>query len=968
MYYADSLEHILIRRPTPAAAATAFAALKQLAGDRDFSATRVLATALAVSLGYEDVVPRIRQVTDPTGLLDEPGIPPLLRIYFLQAQPRFLIEHPKRCEMVAREVQTTDDFRRFQRLVRRSDLLQNEGLKAYLLAAAAMVQKLFPSRSSMLPVLDKILANSRVEPGAAVDMSFSVGRDKILVVSGADFFAILCHELGHHSFELRGPIPSQLPENITDAQLKSLTAPYDELFADLVAELDRLGTERQSESIAEEQPEKLAEKEPLTPAVFAELAAALPNLLTEAQKAERSFPQPLLLASEIGLLLSIERLPAGSYIHISLSDRAGPISRENAAEYAFLILSLIEADPAEAAAAMSPRGVFHFGVRHGPKPEKQPAVFEPVTLLAGLSQRSAAWLARLEADGRLTSDSVDIGETLGLVPPRPRYYPANELVWRDLAICAQLHTKPSVNSFEELEQSISAAIRVADSELLRALLQAAGNRRKIACQDIACAGQSLGVLHVPSGSKDYCGGAPEDVLATLKILGDFGGDLNCPIDQNGTTLLIAAARAAPEMAVALLAFGVDINLADASSETPLHAAAQNGWAALVEKLVVAGASVNAKNAKGATPLMEAAALDSISVAEVLLKHGANESAADPHGRTILMAASSADFARRLLEAGADANARDHTGVTALMYATERRVPGVVRALLKARADPGAATSKGETALHYAAKLDDCLEQQECIGELLAAGADVDEETEEGVTPLMIAARAGHPEAMRCLLVGGARVDARSVSGQTALCFACDPAGEWSSRDFRKGNLLTQCIRVLADAKADLNAGGPENGATALHHASVWLGSYILETLLELGADPNVRTHDGATPLMSAARKRNPDMVKALVVAGAEVNACDRDGNTALAIAVSSDALEADQEKEMSEVIPGEEKSDPHAFSREQIAKVVEVLLDNGADPYIRNATGNSAAMLAVNAPLPQPLKERIAAGTTKLES
>jgi hypothetical protein len=106
MSYADSLEQILIRRPTPAAAATAFAALEELARDRDFSVTRVLATALAVSLGYEAAVLRIRQVTDPAGLLDEPGIPPLLRIYLLQALPRFLIEHPKRCETVAREVQT----------------------------------------------------------------------------------------------------------------------------------------------------------------------------------------------------------------------------------------------------------------------------------------------------------------------------------------------------------------------------------------------------------------------------------------------------------------------------------------------------------------------------------------------------------------------------------------------------------------------------------------------------------------------------------------------------------------------------------------------------------------------------------------------------------------------------------------------------------------------------------------------
>jgi Ankyrin repeats (3 copies)/Ankyrin repeat len=597
-----------------------------------------------------------------------------LRIYLIGLSPRILLDESERCKAVAEEVRATDDFRHFQRLVRRDDLLQHEGLKAYVLTAFAMMMPDFGTTTGLLPpagalqVLDQILTDSRVVPGAAVDAGFSFGRDKILAISVEGMLAILLHELGHHLFDW--------------------------------------GMRRGSRTFADttENDDADTDKAAPTPAVLAELATALPGLITSAQKAPQPGPQAVALKSGLGFLLSIESPSGGPYLHMSLSDHGGPISRASAGDHAFLILALIGADPEEAAAAMSPRGVFHFGVRGlGPderEMKRRLKATDPAALLAGLRVRSAAWLDHLNTAGRLTDDGKAIPIGLGLVS-EPRHYPADPTVWEDLAICQRLRAAASGVrlSPDELKRVVSAAIGAGDNELLRALLAAGGRECTVGCEDLARAGCSLGAIDDGVGTKYYVGPTPDGILAVLETLRNHGSDLNCPIDERGTTLLIAAARRAPQTAGALLSLGVDVNRANASDETPLHAAAQSGWSALVEELVAAGGSVDAHNANGATPLMEALEQDNAAAVEVLLAHGASPNATDQHGETPLMAVLTAEVAERLIGAGAEPNARDHAGATALMYAVRRGLPGVVHALLDAGADPEAAAEQGDTALH-----------------------------------------------------------------------------------------------------------------------------------------------------------------------------------------------------------------------------------------------------------------------------
>ena len=124
--------------------------------------------------------------------------------------------------------------------------------------------------------------------------------------------------------------------------------------------------------------------------------------------------------------------------------------------------------------------------------------------------------------------------------------------------------------------------------------------------------------------------------------------------------------------------------------------------------------------------------------------------------------------KRLLEAGADVNAKDNDGQTALMLAStnNRRDLRVASELLKAGADVNAKGNDGQTALMLASWVG-----KEVVSELLKAGADVNAKDNDSWTALMLASRAGRTEVVDMLLKAGADMNAKDTHGQTALMLA-----------------------------------------------------------------------------------------------------------------------------------------------------------------------------------------------------
>ena len=125
---------------------------------------------------------------------------------------------------------------------------------------------------------------------------------------------------------------------------------------------------------------------------------------------------------------------------------------------------------------------------------------------------------------------------------------------------------------------------------------------------------------------------------------------------------------------------------------------------------------------------------------------------------------------RLLKRGADVNAQQADGATALQWAAYRGDAGLAELLLKAGAKPGLANHDGATPLWLAAARGDAA----VIRALLKGGADANEQLPLGRRPLMLAARSGNLDAVHALLDHGADVNASETErGTTALMQAAD---------------------------------------------------------------------------------------------------------------------------------------------------------------------------------------------------
>jgi uncharacterized protein len=161
----------------------------------------------------------------------------------------------------------------------------------------------------------------------------------------------------------------------------------------------------------------------------------------------------------------------------------------------------------------------------------------------------------------------------------------------------------------------------------------------------------------------------------------------------------------------------------------------------------------------------------------------------------------ADVVGALVSKGANVNAADGTGQTALMLAVRARQAPIVRILLDNRARAWIQDDKW-SALMLASFLGDV----EIVSLLLARDANVNAVDDRGMTALMHAASTGQVQVIKALLAKSADVNARDAGGHTALMFAAN-----------NGQLTAAA--ALKDAGADVGARN-RNGQNAAGYAAL----------------------------------------------------------------------------------------------------------------------------------------------------
>lgn len=207
-----------------------------------------------------------------------------------------------------------------------------------------------------------------------------------------------------------------------------------------------------------------------------------------------------------------------------------------------------------------------------------------------------------------------------------------------------------------------------------------------------------------------------------------------------------------------------------------------------EALIRHGAHIN----QGSTylPLASAARGNHVETMKLLISHGAQIEARDSQGHTALMYAVtgiSMPVVELLLDHGAQTEARDSKGQTALMYTVVRFSLFAAELLLDRGAQIEAADYGGCTALLHAIVAS--ISGISAVKLLVERGAHIEARDKQGKTPLMAAAAACHHEAVDFLLTKRAQVAAKDHYGKTA--------GDWAGKKPHPGLYHDNALRRKA---------------------------------------------------------------------------------------------------------------------------------------------------------------------------
>lgn len=277
--------------------------------------------------------------------------------------------------------------------------------------------------------------------------------------------------------------------------------------------------------------------------------------------------------------------------------------------------------------------------------------------------------------------------------------------------------------------------------------------------------------------------------------------------------------------------------------------------------------------------------------------------------------------KTLLDLGADINFKDKYKKSALIYAIEKRNSESVNLLLDHGADYKHAIShfrkhysyltchylgnknkssiayKNEELVFYA---DD--KKFDIVNILIKAGAHINTINKSGQTPLMLAASNLDIEAVKTFLKYGANINIKDFDGKTALSLALENA--YYADECKKADAF-EISNLLIDAGSEVCNGDMLRAINSRNHHIYYSipdkEIEIYDRLVSLGANVNETNDKDETPLMHAARQKDAKAIQFLMIYGADINAEDKMGKSALSYALSSNGCFVEELDHIDEV-------------------------------------------------------------------
>lgn len=478
----------------------------------------------------------------------------------------------------------------------------------------------------------------------------------------------------------------------------------------------------------------------------------------------------------------------------------------------------------------------------------------------------------------------------------------------------------------------------------------------------------------------------KNIEEVLKLL-DKGANPNLLLENGKTLLTDSIERNDIDFVELLLKHATDSNLEDNNGKIPLFLAVNQNRDNIISLLLESNIDLNKIDKKGNTILNLAIRKDNIETIRKLLNKGINVNIKNLDGTSSLNLAvhfSNISIIKKLLDFNADPNSKDKDGVNPLIIAIKEEKEPVIKLLLDSNVDINSTDIIGLSALSYALLLGNIailnllfekganpnsLHSQDTpisslffvigiktknkpavIDLLIKKGADINWQSPENLTVLMMVAGNGDIELLKLLISSKAEIDKIDNDGLTALTHAIFKGNYSCAEQLLKAganlNIVSkdgltplvlavekcpEIAMLLIENNADINVICPPYDSPVLGHAIQIGNNLLVRKLLEKGADPNIQVTlepvNDFDPVIKnpailyAVLNNNIEVVKSLLEFGA-------DPNTMILKSANESIL-------ITYVCRGE-------------FEIVELLLEKGADVNIRDSKKLTALRYAIN--------------------